>query len=561
MPRVKVYGEPQVKQQGLPGAQMDYQRIHGADADAFGAAAGRDMQQGAKAIGVAYDAYSQENARQQEIEDADQVFDKKNKFRADLLAVHEQVKSRQGSNAKGAAEWADAETQKIRDKYLGELGNDTQKKIFMQDAESIRLNTRESATAWERQQIDAGLDDKWQSAKELAVSHAAADPNPQNIAAIEAELQRSNAFQAQRKGWDAETLQNETRKDLTKLHSGVFSQIMASEDIGGAQAYMNAHRDKLDPEVVARADKWIRGKALDAYSTKVADQLIAEGSSYADALSLVDKNYKGEDKDKIMAKVRDRYGDVAMIKREQTNELHDKMTRQASKEGVHTLSEEDIVKMDELDPQLGAKWRESWTDGKESWANGGDPPKYSKQEKLLEASAAVEGGKITKQEDLVVYKSSITQSDYTRLSNEIDRRKEIGGDELWNAYRMYLPKDKQSKDKWETKDYVQYEHFKIMAEQGVRDKADKKEAFRFAKEFTQSGYIKGSGTSILNKEFFVETKTRGQALAAGEVDQFVPDGNDDRPDVFPEQPTVVRTGTMNGRKVVEYSDGTRKYVE
>lgn len=549
MPRVKVYDGPDVRQQALPDARQTMQRIDGADANAFGAMNARAAFTASKVLGKVGDAMQQ----QQEIEDADQVFDKKNKFREELLSVTEQIKSRQGSNAKGVAEWADTETQKIRDKYLGELSNDRQRRIFAQDAEGMRLHTRESSTSWERQQIDAGLDEKWQSAKELAVAHASADPNPQNIAAIEAELQRSNAFQAQRKGWDQETLQNETRKDLTKLHSGVFSKIMASEDIAGAQGYLNAHREKLDPEVVARADKWIRGKALDAFGTKVADQLIAEGSSYADAMSMIEKNYKGEDRDKVMAKVRDRYGDIAMIKREQTNELHDKLTLQAAKSGTDSLSEADIARMKELDPQVGVKWEDSWRRAKEVRLNGGEHPEFSNKENLLEASDAVEAGQITKVDDLVRYKSSLSKDDYGRLTKEIDRRKEIGGDELWNAYRIYLPKDKQSKDKWSQEDRIQYEHFKIMAEQAVRNKADPKEAFRFSKEFHTKGDIKGSGI------IFDDTKTRGQAAIAGELDRFKPTEN--LPDVFPEQSASTNSGKIYIQNGVRYRyDGTN-YIE
>jgi hypothetical protein len=242
-----------------------------------------------------------------------------------------------------------------------------------------------------------------------------------------------------------------------------------------------------------------------------------------------------------------------VLKREQLDDMNDRFTKQAHKEGADSLSQGEIDKMIELDPQQGVKWQEAHDQAKVVRLSGGAHPKLSDEKKLIEASDAVESGKAVKPEDLAAYKSSLASTDYERLTKEIERRKEIGADELLNAYRIYLPKEKQNKNQWEQADRLQYEHFKMMAEEGVRDKADKKEAIRFAREFFTPGKIKDSG-------FFSDDKTTmGQALLSGQIDRFIP--GEAPPAVFKDDAPAVQVGKIVKQNGKRYRFDGQNYIE
>lgn len=431
MPRVPTYGNQKVQQQGLPAARMGYQNIDGADANAFGAIEGRKFQELGKDLGAVNKIVQQ----QQDDEDAAAVFAKKNQFREAMLGIQDQVRQRQGMNANGAAGWADGEIQKLRDKTMAELGNDRQRGIFAQDAESIRISSMESFNNYERQQLEQGHDDEWSASKDLAVRQAQQDPS--TAGSVEAEITRANQYQAARKGWSPEVLQAETLKDLTKMHGGILDALVDADNLSGAQAYLKQHRDKIDAGDAAALEKKIRSKALDEYSTHVADKLIAEGASYSSALQMIEKNYTGEDRDKVMSKVRERYGDAERIKREQADELMDEIEKQSYKAGgMAGVSDATIEKLSQYDAGRASRMREAKNKEQENMANGGS--RFAKQTDysiMDELNKLIESGDIKKPEQLDRFAGSLEKGDYEALRKTMNSKSEVDAKAVLIAYK------------------------------------------------------------------------------------------------------------------------------
>lgn len=431
MPRVPTYGNQKVQQQGLPAARMAYQNIDGADANAFGAIEGRQFQELGKDLGAVNKIVQQ----QQDDEDAAAVFAKKNQYREGLLEIQDQVRQRQGMNAKGATEWANGEMERLRDKTIGELGNDRQRDLFAQDAESVRISHLESFSGHERQQLEQGHDDEWSASKDLAVRQAQQDPS--TAGSVEAEITRANQYQAARKGWAPEVLQAETLKDLTKMHGGILDAMVDNDNLQGAQEYLKQHRDKIDAVAAAALGKKIRSKALDAYSTNVADKLIAEGVSYSAALQMIEKNYKGEDRDKVLSKVRERYGDAERIKREQADELIDEIEKQSYKAGgMGSVSDATIEKLSQFDAGMAQRVREAKAKEQENMANGGN--RFAKQTNystMEELNKLIESGDITKPEQLDRFAGSLEKGDYEALRKTMNSKSEVDAKAVLIAYK------------------------------------------------------------------------------------------------------------------------------
>lgn len=431
MPRVPTYGNQKVQQNGLPSARMEYQRIQGADPEAFGAEQGRQLQDASKAIGAVARAYGQDR----QDEDATEVFAKKNQFREGLIGIQDQVRQRQGMNAKGATEWANAEIQKLRDKTIGELGNDRQRGLFAQDAESMRISHLESFSGYERQQIEQGHDDEWSASKDLAVRQAQQDPS--TAGSVEAEITRANQYQAARKGWSPEVLQAETLKDLTKMHGGILDSLVDADNLSAAQVYLKQHRDKIDTGLAGRVEKKIRDKAMDAYSTNVADKLIAEGTSYGDALQMIEKNYKGEDKDKVLSKVRERYGDMERIKKERAEEEIEKIDREAYQGGgMHTVSDARIERLSLYNPGAAKNLRQKKDKELENLANRGNRFAQNTDYKaFIEVNKLIESGDIRKIEQLDKFASDLSEGDYKSYLKLMTGKSEVNADDVLKAYK------------------------------------------------------------------------------------------------------------------------------
>lgn len=431
MPRVPTYGNQKVQQNGLPSARMEYQRIQGADPEAFGAEQGRQLQDASKAIGAVARAYGQDR----QDEDATEVFAKKNQFREGLIGIQDQVRQRQGMNAKGATEWANAEIQKLRDKTIGELGNDRQRGLFAQDAESMRISHLESFSGYERQQIEQGHDDEWSASKDLAVRQAQQDPS--TAGSVEAEITRANQYQAARKGWSPEVLQAETLKDLTKMHGGILDSLVDADNLSAAQVYLKQHRDKIDTGLAGRVEKKIRDKAMDAYSTNVADKLIAEGTSYGDALQMIEKNYKGEDKDKVLSKVRERYGDMERIKKERAEEEIEKIDREAYQGGgMHTVSDARIERLSLYNPGAAKNLRQKKGKELENLANRGNRFAQNTDYKaFIEVNKLIESGDIRKIEQLDKFASDLSEGDYKSYLKLMTGKSEVNADDVLKAYK------------------------------------------------------------------------------------------------------------------------------
>jgi hypothetical protein len=68
------------------------------------------------------------------------------------------------------------------------------------------------------------------------MSGAAANATPENVDAARLELERLNAYQARRKGWDGAAPQAELLRDSTELHGRVIQSLVRADPIA-AQAY------------------------------------------------------------------------------------------------------------------------------------------------------------------------------------------------------------------------------------------------------------------------------------------------------------------------------------
>lgn len=241
---VPVYNQPTVQPNALPGVR----RESVASPDLLDAGPRQELELGTavQRVGAAGSAVA---FHMQERENADAVFKQEAQVKADYIAYEQDARqNRQGGFSKGvtadtAAWWKD----KIA-KTVESFDNTEQKRLFAQRATVFQLQSLAEFSRFEGQQIEIGHDQSWKADKINTINMAAANPSPDMVASVTAQIKQMNAYQGARKGWTGEEgskiLKAVNEEDITKLHEQVI-QTLAAQNKAGAYQYYLDHKDEI----------------------------------------------------------------------------------------------------------------------------------------------------------------------------------------------------------------------------------------------------------------------------------------------------------------------------
>lgn len=240
MPQVPTY-ESVAEQKPLPGIQQESVATPGllggaADSQAAAAKGLETAGTGGVAIGV----YMQDK------EDADKVFQVETKWKGDYLAYQADInQNRKGDFSKGVT----SDTQKWWDdnakQHLEALDNDRQRKLLIKRMSPVRLNSVESVSKFEAQQRDISLDQSAIASKVASTDLAAANADEVTVRMSVADIKKTNAFIAARKGLtDPVVLEKMNDEDITNLHKQVI-QTLVKKNPNDAKGYFDLHKDEI----------------------------------------------------------------------------------------------------------------------------------------------------------------------------------------------------------------------------------------------------------------------------------------------------------------------------
>ena len=234
MPQVPTYDGPQV---GLK--QLNYDQ---ASPESFGAAQGRQMAQvgqGAMQLGNVLDAMNEREMQTQ-------VFNAEAAAKADYVKwSQDQVKNRQGESAKGLTKDAGDWWGKAAQDYSRDLSPMAQRMLQKSIAQQS-VAASQSMGSFENQQLEVAQQASLKATTQASRDSAVSDSSDTNIA-----LQRQNiiaAWSTQAKKYDAATLDQLVKNDLTQMHTSVFNKLFV-ENPSQAKLYYEVNQKEITGQV------------------------------------------------------------------------------------------------------------------------------------------------------------------------------------------------------------------------------------------------------------------------------------------------------------------------
>lgn len=207
----------------------------------------------------------------QDRENADMLFRAETALKNDLVAYHTQASQRLGANAKGVT----ADTEKWFGEAIGKhaegLTGETQRRLFAQEAQKLRLSTIDSVAKHEAQQSRIALEDSANASIIGSINLAAANANDWTVAeAQKTEIRKRIDVIAQVNGKGAEWRDQKVGESLTQLHTQVLQQIVKDSPVA-ALDYFKKYEKEIDGAKRAELGEFAKKATATSVGDSTAD--------------------------------------------------------------------------------------------------------------------------------------------------------------------------------------------------------------------------------------------------------------------------------------------------
>lgn len=207
----------------------------------------------------------------QDRENADMLFRAETALKNDLVQYQVQASQRLGSNAKGVT----ADTEKWFGETMGKhaqgLTGETQRRLFAQEAQKLRLSTIDSVSRHEAQQSRIALEDSANASIVGSINLAAANANDWSVAdAQKMEIRKRIDVIAQTNGKGAEWRDQKVGESFTQLHTQVIQQLVKN---GGPAAldYYKKYEQEIDGSKRAELGEYVKKAVATSAGEGAAD--------------------------------------------------------------------------------------------------------------------------------------------------------------------------------------------------------------------------------------------------------------------------------------------------
>ena len=577
MPKVPTYDSPSVQSRGIPNASI---RTGGVSADAFGAGLGRAMESGGQVLMKVGQAIDQANEKKA-VADGMDASDTLNQEWNAKQQEFSQLKGKDAANIqKDMGAWYDKRAAEIG----GGLEDERARRLFDRNAKRLRMSADDWAFGYQEKQGDVYYAATMESNIKSAQQSAIFNPTNENIAQQTETIRGIYQDMAHRKGFDSNWVNQNTEAMRQGLYGDILKNAMQQDAVGSVSSFIEEHGDSIDPGLRGQAEKWVHKKNLSAETEAFAESLVGGGVSFDDAINAATKKYTGDDQDVALSKVRSVFAGRSREASKAKTAAIDALETKAYKAGGWAgVSDDDIDALADIDAGAALRVRKAKAIELEQQAKDGQPKKrtVSDDDALAEASARLfddADDRITKPEQLEVYRPLLTKTDYNALSRSLEKDRKVSDAKLEEAYLQYAPPKLKNtpRKRWTQEQELNLFAFKKMAREAVSDTATPDRIFKDAASWWLEGnYKPREGATGLDKVKDMigglSSVTQGEAIIAGRGSDFTTKNEVPR-DVATEagfasdermqrqERTIVRYGTVNGRRVALYSDGSKEYV-
>ena len=121
----------------------------------------------------------------------------------------------------------------------------------------------------------------------------------------------TNKRSAAENGWSKEEAEQQVQDDVSKLHMGVLERILSQKNGSQAAEYLDAYRDQIDGDDIAKAEAAVAGGVVSEKAQTVTDSIIALDVPMKEGLAKARAEYSGEERDEIVKRLKVRYGEAS----------------------------------------------------------------------------------------------------------------------------------------------------------------------------------------------------------------------------------------------------------
>ena len=261
------------------------------------------------ALGQAADVTNAVAQKEQNLRDADRLFQAEGALKNDYLQFEQGMKQRTGQNAWGVAQDAAQWWDKAIAKYTDGLENPNQRRLFAQTSAGLRLQGLHTAGEWEQQQRKVSLEESAKSSISTSIGMAAANATDDNaLGAAKSDVLDRLRVLGGLNGWTPEIAAAQRNEALTKLHTQVIQQLVDTAP-DKAQTYLDANRGEIDGSVHAELDKLVKSGTQSRQAQTAVDDIMGRKLDEAGALAYARKTYSGELEDSVVTRVKAQYAE------------------------------------------------------------------------------------------------------------------------------------------------------------------------------------------------------------------------------------------------------------
>lgn len=236
---------------------------------------------------------------------------------------------RQGQNALKVYEEGTQGLAQIINDISGSLQNDRQRELFRQmtlddiDAVSTQLARyqAEQTRKYEAQTQDALIE---QLRNDAITNYR--DPNAYNVNMAKLENTVYEAILSQ--GMPEDVAKNKVLAFKTDIHANVLDRFLANDDVDGAKAWYEAHKEEINPSLYDEIEEKIDKAGKTVWRQTVGDQIFLKFKNEDEAIKHVRSNYKGDKEEMLVSYLKVRYAERDEAQRRAEANLFDYYAKQ-----------------------------------------------------------------------------------------------------------------------------------------------------------------------------------------------------------------------------------------
>jgi len=289
------------------------------DADMFGAAAGRRQSQAGQQLTEIADKMikAEDERASMEIENA--IRD----WSHEALQGQNGVYNRRGGNAIGSAKTVaegyskfsadllkgkvvSSATRRRIEAYIAERGDALQKEVGRYEMQQKRV-------------YDAGL-------REARIKGAIEDAtlyynDPVKLAEARNKIRTTLGASARDQGWSEEEKEQQVEAEVSKMHVGVIERMLANKQGVEAEQYFEQNKGEIDGADITEVEASVKQGAVAHTAQQATDQIMTLGLSQEDALKKARSDFKGEQRDEVVRRIKVRYAEQSSMDSANTKAL------------------------------------------------------------------------------------------------------------------------------------------------------------------------------------------------------------------------------------------------